>query len=187
MGCTVSFRFPIVKLIDYKAKGKWDKLKKSDNPFAIVVQTHLKGLETLNSSKQRYDEKVELFKALHEAHYSEKEIFDLFRFMDWVLGLPDKLEQQFNDFAKQYEEEKEMPYVTSIERFGIEKGIQLGTLQKSREYVTDILKLRFKRVPKSLTNQIQTLDDAKFLSTLHKNAVLVDSLKTFKQLLEQQK
>jgi hypothetical protein len=189
MGCELSFRFPIVKLMDYK--NKLGKLEKSDNPFAIVVRAHLKGLETYNASKKRLQEKEILFKALYESNYSEKEIFDLFRFMDWVLDLPKGLEQQFYEFAKQYEEEKEMPYITSIERLAREdareEGIQLGALQNARENVVDILKVRFTRVPKPLVNMIKAIDDIKLLSTLLKEAILVDSIKAFKQLLDQQK
>lgn len=195
----MSCQFSTVKLIDYL--DHWEALEKSSNPFAIVVQTHLKGLETHKSSsgKKRLEEKKALFKALYEAHYSEQQILDLFHFMVWVLGLPKNLEQQFNHFVTQYEEEKKMPYITSIERFGIEKGRQEGRreglqeglqkvqesiLQKARDYVVESLKVRFKRVPKALIQQIQALEDEALLSKLHKEAILIDSLKSFKQVLK---
>ena len=181
-GFKMSCQFPTVKLIDYRKK--WKTLENSQNPFAIVVRTHLKGLETRRSAKKRFDEKKELFKALHEANYSEQQILDLFRFMDWVLGLPKRLEQQFNDFATQYEEDKKMPYITSIERLGMEKGIQAGALQKAREYVLEILKVRFKRVPQSLTKRVQAIEDEQYLSKLHREAILSDSLKSFRQVVE---
>jgi hypothetical protein len=43
-GCQLSFKFPVVKLIDYQERS--DELEQSDNIFAIVVQTHLTGIET---------------------------------------------------------------------------------------------------------------------------------------------
>jgi len=212
-GCRVLFDFPIVKLWDYRKK--WPKLEKSRNPFSIVVRTHLKGLETMRSPKQRLRWKIDLCKALYEAKYSKKDIMELFRFMDWVLVLPKPLASQFNQFLQEYEEQKQMPYVTSIERMGIEKGreegleeglekgrdegrdegleegrdegrnegIQLGILQQAREAVVDILRTRFKRIPKTLVTMIQKIEDQTFLSKLLKEAVLVDSLKTFKQQL----
>jgi len=100
--------------------------------------------------------------------------------MDWVLALPDGLEQQFNDFVTQYEEDKKMPYVTSIERSGLKKG----ALQNARDYVVKILKVRFKQVPQALTEQIQAIEDEELLSKLHEEAVLIDSIKSFKQFLE---
>ncbi len=104
---------------------------------------------------------------------------ELFRFLDWVLGLPKPLTLQFNQFLHEYEEKKKMPYITSIERMGIEKGHQEGR----QEAVIDILQTRFKRVPKTLIKTVQNLDDLSFLSKLLKEAVLVDSLKTFKQMV----
>ena len=38
------------------------------------------------------------------------------------MELPEGLKQGFRDDLKRYEEEKQMPYVTSIERMGIEQG-----------------------------------------------------------------
>jgi len=49
-------------------------------------------------------------------------ILELFRVIDWMLRLPDGLEQQFLDTIHKIEEAKKMPYVTSAERFGIQKG-----------------------------------------------------------------
>jgi flagellar biosynthesis/type III secretory pathway protein FliH len=85
-----------------------------------------------------------------------------------------------------------MAYVTSIERFGIEKGLdkgreeglEQGILQQARKSVVDALRTRFKRVPQSLVKMLQSIEDAKLLSNLHQKAILADSLKTFKQGLE---
>jgi len=48
--------------LDYRKK--WNALEKSDNPFAIVVMTHLKMLETKKDKLQRLDWKIELRNAL---------------------------------------------------------------------------------------------------------------------------
>ncbi|HEW97185.1 MAG: cytosolic protein [Candidatus Parabeggiatoa sp. nov. 3] len=184
--CETSCAFSIVKLLDYNKK--WKSLEKSKNPFSIVVRTHLKALETRRSKQKRLYWKKQLFKALYEANYSEQDILELFRFLDWVMALPENLEKQFNDFSTQYEEDKGMPYVTSIERFGIEKGLdkgrEEGILQQARKSVVDALRTRFKRVPQSLVKMLQSIEDAKLLSNLHQKAILADSLKTFKQGLE---
>jgi len=177
-GFEISCTFPIIKLLDYKKK--WKSLEKSTNPFSIVVRTHLKALETRDSNQKRLYWKKKLFKALYEANYSEQEILELFRFLDWVMALPEELEKRFNDFSAQHEEEKGMPYVTSIERFGIQKGI----LEQARKSVVDALRTRFKRVPQSLVKMLQSIEDAKLLSDLLKQAILADSIKTFKQGLE---
>ncbi len=116
----------------------------------------------------------------------------MFRFLDWVMALPKVLEQQFDQFTTQYEEEKRMPYVTSIERFGIKKGLkegrkegrQLGILQHSRKSVLDVLRTRFKRVPRPISQMVQTFDDTKLLTKLIQEAILTDSLESFKKRVE---
>jgi len=63
---------------------------------------------------------------LYEKGYSKKEVLNLFRFIDWVLILPEELEELFHDELTEYEKEKNMPYITSIERIGEKRGILLG-------------------------------------------------------------
>jgi hypothetical protein len=125
-GCHLSFRFPIAKLTDYRKK--LSELKKSSNPFATVVQIHLKGLETRTSPKKRFYWKKELTKALYEAKFSKKDGLELFHFMDWMFKLPKELANQFDDFIEQYEAEKKVQYITHIERRGIEKGFAQGRI-----------------------------------------------------------
>ncbi len=43
-----------------------------------------------------------------------------------MIRLPEGLERRFLDHIHKVEEEKKMPYVTSAERFGIEKGREEG-------------------------------------------------------------
>ena len=54
--------------------------------------------------------------------FSRDEIVELFRFIDWLLVLPVALEQAFWQELLQFEEEKHMPYVTSVEQRGFEQG-----------------------------------------------------------------
>jgi hypothetical protein len=180
-GSRLSFRFTSVKLWDYLKK--MERLEKSRNPFALVVRTHLMGLQTRHSPEQRLDGKKALLQALYDSNLPEPLFFDLYLFLDWVLTLPEGLEPQFNEFVVNCEETKKMQYVTSIERRGIQQGLQQGLLQKSREAVTDVLKVRFPRVPKALLDQINALEDTLRLSTLLKDAAGSDSLATFEQRL----
>ncbi|MEK8016849.1 MAG: hypothetical protein VSS75_008270 [Candidatus Parabeggiatoa sp.] len=115
-----------------------------------------------------------------EQDYSEREMWGLCAFLDWVFTLPNELTLQFDDFVKDYEEAKKMRYVTTWERRGFNEGI----LQNSRENITDILELRFQQVPKTLVQKLDSFDDTSWLSQLHKKAVLVGSLKEFEQLIE---
>jgi len=46
-----------------------------------------------------------------------------------LIQLPEELENEFWYEIKQYEEERRMPYVTSVERIGVKKGIEQGIIQ----------------------------------------------------------
>jgi len=51
---------------------------------------------------------------------------DWFWALDWMLRLPEDLELEFREELIAFKEEAHMPYVTSAERIGIQKGRQEG-------------------------------------------------------------
>src|SRR5262249_7255275 len=63
-GCTLDFRFPVVKLLDYAAA--LQALEQHPNPFATVVLAHLKTQETKRDPAGRQAWKVRLVKGLYE-------------------------------------------------------------------------------------------------------------------------
>ena len=135
-GCEVSFRFPMIKLLNYAPR--WAGLESSRNPFAIAVMAHLKTKETRHDAVARKDWKFRLTRRLYEQGYERQDVLNLFRFLDWMMELPEGLKQVFRDQLEQYEQERQMPYITSIEQSGIEKGrederrsLALKMLQKS--------------------------------------------------------
>ncbi len=123
-GCEVKFKFPVVKLLDYSQR--WAELEDNSNPFATVVMAHLKAKETRLDDSRRKRWKLDLTKRLYEKGYQREEIINLFRFIDWVMRLPEELERSFWQEVTQYEEEKKMPYVTTGERIGLQKGLLEG-------------------------------------------------------------
>jgi hypothetical protein len=136
-GCEVLFRFPIIKLLDYELR--WPELEASQNPFAIAVMTHLKTKETRNDAVARQEWKFRLMRRLYEQGYGRQDILNLFRFIDWMMELPEGLKQAFRDQLEQYEQERQMPYVTSIEQMGIEKGIEKGKEAERRSLALKML------------------------------------------------
>lgn len=70
---------------------------------------------------------------MYERRYSRDDILKLFRVIDWIIRLPAVLAEQFSQELYEYEESKKMPYVTSIEQIGIEKGMQQGMQQGMRQ------------------------------------------------------
>lgn len=98
------------------------ELEASSNPFAVVTQVHLKVQETAGSDSERYRAKLGLIRGLYRRGYQRTEILELFRFIDWVLALPEELEDQLWVEVRQFEEEKQMHYASNIERIAQHNG-----------------------------------------------------------------
>ena len=141
-------RFPSVKLLDYRAR--WAELEGSGNPFAVVIQAHLKTQETRQAPEERYRVKLALAKSLYQRGWSRTDILELFRFIDWMLRLPEALEERLWSEIRRFEEVQKMPYVTSVERIGIRKGIAQGLekgleqgLERERQLLLRLIHKRF--------------------------------------------
>jgi hypothetical protein len=130
-GCEVTFRFPMVKLLDYAPR--WLELEASRNPFAIAVMAHLKTKETQKDPQSRKEWKFQLMRRLYEQGFERQDIMELFLFVDWMMELPEGLKQEFKVELDQYEQERQMRYVSSIEEITIEEtqtGIAIKMLEE---------------------------------------------------------
>jgi hypothetical protein len=92
-GCEVTFRFPMVKLLDYEPR--WLELEASRNPFAIAVMAHLKTKETQRDPQSRKEWKFQLTRRLYEQGFERQDIMELFLFVDWMMELPERLKREF--------------------------------------------------------------------------------------------
>jgi hypothetical protein len=127
-GCVIDFRFPVAKLLDWNTPERWAELEASGNFFALVVMAQIrakasKDAETLRAWKFR------LIRLMYDRGYARKTILELFRIIDWMIRLPAAAEAAFLQDVYTFEETKRMPYVTSAERAGIEKGLKQGLEQ----------------------------------------------------------
>ncbi|HLO86038.1 MAG TPA: hypothetical protein VK203_13670 [Nostocaceae cyanobacterium] len=174
-GFETHLNFPSVKLLDYTN----DTLEQSNNPFAIIIMAHLQTQATQGNSQQRFQLKLNLVRRLYDLGYTGEMIRQLFRFIEWMMTLPEILQSEFKTELKRYEEGKSMPFLTSFER----DGIMQGSLQATRENIIEVLETRFGNLPEQLKNQINVLNDLQMLKSLHKQAITIASLEDFEQLL----
>lgn len=176
-GCRVSIDFPIVKLIDYQ--DDWQSLSENNNPFAVVIMAYLKSKETNKDFQARLDNKLTLLRLLYQRGYTREMVIQLFRLIDWMMILPAELKEKFNTELNNFEEEQKMPYITSIELSGMEKG----SLKTAKESVVEVLETKFDNVPENITNILANINDIQLLKQLHKRAILIDSLASFEIIL----
>jgi hypothetical protein len=179
--CRVSLQFPTVKLLDYAAR--WDELEASANPFAVITMAHLKAQATRQDVDKRFVWKLRIVRGLYERGFARRDVLELFRIIDWMIWLPEELTHGFEAAVASYEEEKRMPYVTSIERFGIQKGRQEGEVSMARRSLIEVLKTRFTAVSPTIVEAIDRIDNPGTLMELLRRAVTVQRLEDFAQAI----
>ena len=130
LGCRHLLEFPVAKLIDYDHA---ESLEADPNPFALVTSAHLRTRQTKGDPEARYRAKLGLVRLLYRRGWDRQRILDLFAVIDWMMRLPNELEQQLWQTIETIEGETKMPYVTSVERLAIQRGMEKGRLEGIRE------------------------------------------------------
>ena len=99
---------------------------------------------------------------LYERGYGKQDVIDLFCFIDWLLVLPEDLEEEFAQELHEYEKEKTMQYVSSIERIGFKKGkqqgVQRGMQQGESTMLVRQMERKFGQVSKEVKQKIEAAD-----------------------------
>jgi hypothetical protein len=130
----------VVKLLDYAERV--DQLEGDHNPFALVTAAHLRNRQTKHDPDARYQAKRTLVRLLYRQGWERQRILDLFAVLDWMMRLPEGLEDKRWRDIEQIEGEQKMPYVTSVERRATERGMQRlmnATLEQLERWTDNIL------------------------------------------------
>ena len=172
-GCESGIRFPAVKLLDFAPQEA--ELEASSNPFAKVVLAHLKARETHDDPANRHVWKVRLVRGLYERGFTARDVRELFRLIDWLMELPPALEERFGEEIERMQEEKRMPYVTSIERVALRRGL--------REGIEAMLELRFGEEGLKYMPEIQAIHEEEKLRVILRAARTADKLEDVRQLI----
>lgn len=151
-GCRHLLEFPVVKLTDHA--DRLEHLLTQPNSFALVTAAHLLTKQTKGNDDLRFAAKWRLTKLLYERNWEKQHIIDLFSVIDWMMRLPPELEQQLWREITILERSKTMPYVTSVERIGIEKGMQQGMQQGESLLLRRQLVRRFGPLPNWAENRL---------------------------------
>jgi hypothetical protein len=144
-GCRALLEFPSVKLLDYRDRVA--ALEASDNPFALVVLAQLAATATRRDPATRLEHKIGLTRRLYRRGLEREDILSLYASIDWVLALPDALEEDYHRCIQTIEEAEHMQYVTTAERIGMKKGRQEGRQETQRELLEQLLAVRFGPLP----------------------------------------
>jgi hypothetical protein len=124
-GCRLEFQYRTYKVMEQDD----EELKRSDNPFALVVLAAKKSMESKGDEEKRFRFKRELVRLMLEKGYGREEILHLFRFLDGVLALADVEKEKMIYNELRSEEVSEVAYITNFERLAIEEGMKKGLAQ----------------------------------------------------------
>lgn len=127
-GTKIRMDYKIIKIVDYRAQ--IEMLELSRNPFACVILAQLAKFEAKRKSpRERLNIKFATTRKLYEKGFSKEQIIDLYLFLDWLLHLPNELESEYHHQLCAFEETTNMPYITTAERIGRQKGREEGIVQ----------------------------------------------------------
>ncbi|MCL0086614.1 hypothetical protein M1N65_00885 [Thermodesulfovibrionales bacterium] len=181
----LAFFFPIIeKDLDWE-KG-YEFLDKEFQSIAKEVEIGRRYLDKLIRVWRKDD--LETWLLIHIEVQGASEIafperMYVYNYIDWVMSLPQRLSRRFWDNLISFEEEYKMPYVTSVEKIGIEKGMQQGMQQgmllEAQDMLMEVLTERFGSVSDELSEQIKRIDSRKRLKNLIRQALRVKSFDEF--------
>jgi hypothetical protein len=123
--------------------------------------------------------KLRVVKGLYDRGWSEDDVRELFRLVDWIMDLPDDLEEAFRSDVSQFEEEKHMRYLSSIERLARNEGLREGLL----EGIELGLDVKFGQRGRRLLPRISALDDVATLRALSRVLKSATTLEEVRALL----
>ena len=120
---------------------------------------HLKAQSTRKRPEERYRWKLQLIRRLYEQGYSKDDVLQLFSFIDWVMDLPEELEEQLGREIQEIETEQGMQYVTSIERRALKQGearlLRRQLIRRHGDLPTEVTQ----RLEKASTGEIERWAD----------------------------
>ena len=111
--------------------------------------------------------KFSLVKGLRRRGWSESQVRQLFKLIDWLMELPKPLAEEFWTEVKQHEEKEKMPFITTPQRYGRIEGLV--------ESIETILEVRFPAACNELMAEIRPMTDHEQLKQIVRAAATVSS------------
>ncbi len=144
---------------------------------------HLKTKATTGKLPEREQWKWRLIRGLYEKEFEREQIIKLFEIIDNMMTLSPELQSSLESKIKQFEEERTMPLMSNMELRGMERGKEIGVLEKSRDDIKTVLTVRFGQISSEIEEIIGKMTNPTILEELLKLAATANSLAEFKQSL----
>jgi len=161
-----------------------------DEPFHVMIHIEVQSDKDLNFPKRMYIYNYRIFDKSYRPVTSPAILAD--EVNSWRPN--GYTSEQFTQNLIAYEEEQKMPYVTSAERIGIEKGklegrsegLDIGQLNEAREMVLEALDTKFSsNVPADIHKLIKDLNNRIILRKLLRSTIQSKDIEDFRKTLEE--
>ena len=181
-GCL--FQYHVCKLTDFTD----EFLEASTNPVAKVVLAHRIAQRTAKDPSARMEAKVRWIRELIRQGFSQDPIEKLFRTLEAMNPLPEKLDVEFRDRLRHCDPHTTTPIITSLERLArkeaLAEGRSEGQLLTLRDAIRDLLEERFGHTPPDIGERLEQETDPVVLKAWHRKTATIESLEAFRRLLE---
>ncbi len=104
--------------------------------------------------EERYNAKLRLLRILYERHWDKQRVINLFNVIDWLMQLPEWLNNKVWQELETIEEKEKVQYISSVERIGIAKGRVEGHVEGKSSLLEKQLEYRFGVLPEWAAEQL---------------------------------
>ena len=185
-GCL--FQYHVCKLTDFTD----EFLEASPNPVAKVVLAHRIAQRTAKDPSARMLAKVRWIRELIRQRFSRDQIEKLFRTLEAMNPLPEALDIEFVNQVSQGEPDTIMPFITTLERRirrqvlaeGHSEALFQGQLLTLCDAIRDLLEERFGHTPPDIGERLEQETNPVVLKSWHRKTATIESVESFRRLLE---
>src|SRR5262249_44650612 len=143
-------------------------LENEDNLFCLFIVARCETLATRKDLPRRQQAKLRLLSNLQRRKLDEADGREWYRLIDWLMKLPEEMNQQVHQELYRQHVEEPMKYVSFAERQGIEKG--------ARKSLESVLDAKFGAEGKALIERLAETTDLDRLDSLTRAAAVARSL-----------
>ena len=177
-GCL--FQYHVCKLTDFTD----EFLEASVNPVAKVILAHRIAHRTAKDPSARMQAKVRWIRELIRQGFSRDPIEKLFRALEAMNPLPEKLDVEFRDRLRHCDPHTTMPIITSLERLARKEALAEGQLLTLRDAIRDLLEERFGHTPPDIGERLEQETEPVVLKAWLRKTATIESLEAFRGFVE---
>ena len=205
-GCRLEFQFHTVKLLEADEQ----ELLANPNPCALLFVAFRRA-QASSDAEFLLQSRLELVRLALDRGYTEEQIGELIRLLEWVMVLPEIFEERYEQLLEEVKREKGTPYLSVMERKalrdglqqglqqgleqglqqgleqglqqGLQQGIERGLERGLQDGLLKLLRGLYGDVPESLEAQVRSVHDVAQLNALYDVALSAGSLQAFAERL----